>query len=188
LINLHGEFGHNDWRVHALESQFPGSTDAGAVCDLAENSTGIAFAGAPDIYGYAYTGSGGDVGDLQPPLYYAQGIFLSKVNEHINPYEFQMANDGIVAVDSQQGGLLSQDNSSLVHSPDFAKAGVTAITQSAETAGEVFKHLHLPGGGLPEIKITEPAGAPRAGVGRGQAIDRTNYTNQCEPGGPMRQQ
>jgi pimeloyl-ACP methyl ester carboxylesterase len=194
LINLHNAFPHggeND-PVAELERKM-GDFHHGAVCDLAENSPGLAIPAASNIYSFAFTGSGGATGNLTQPLRTLALLNFSNFERatHIAPYIFQEANDGIVAVNSQnhQSAVRSENYGNLVHSSPL---GITSppVTGASNIALLVFSKLDRPvstsnpfSSDIPPV-TSSLNGVPRTGIGRGATIDSANYQAQCVQPGP----
>lgn len=163
----------------------------GAVCDLAENSVAIASPGADDVEARGYTASGGPTGELLFPLSELhEGFGPTMYQQHIDPYVYTVANDAIVAQDSQQGGLPGDDDPTLIHYYNpLSAVGLEklGITRSATVAAKVFADLDSSDLGrfvpLPDVTSTT-LGAPRI-AGRGIDIDEAAYAAQCYDGGPM---
>ncbi len=190
LINVHNNFTDIPLsRLWMLEKGL-GNPHGGAVCDLAENSPAMVFPGANGVRVHAFTGGGGPLNALAGGLQTAIEWLFSdaEITEHMRPYYFADANDGIVSVASQSsGGLLpATHDATLTHSEGLGGPWVTASAQVAEA---VYQRLDVTDGfatGLPAVAGTGD-GAPAPGVGRGTPIDQANFTAQCGPGGPMLQ-
>jgi hypothetical protein len=119
-----------------------------------------------------------------------EGFTATMYQQHIYPYLYTVANDAIVAQDSQQGGLPGDDDSTLIHYHNpLSAVGLekVGITRSATVAAKVFADLDSSEVGrfLPLPAVTSTTlGAPRI-AGRGIDIDEAAYAAQCYDGGPM---
>jgi hypothetical protein len=185
-----------------------GRIDRGAVCDLAENSPALAT--LPDrapIPTLAITGTGGPAPTANAPASYYVGpsLLLGQPNfekqltdlrfpqDTVNNFRFRQPNDAIVALSSQQGGLLGSINfQDLIH---FGRAfwiigsPVPGITFSSDVANQVFQSLDGPDSGFnpntPAVTSTG-TGETRTVPGRGVTLNQQDYAAECSPGGPLK--
>jgi pimeloyl-ACP methyl ester carboxylesterase len=186
----------------------------GAVCDLAQNSTGIQGLSGDSLKAQALTGTGGPAGTATTGAPYWGGAtvfhvrsFEGALTAHtgpmgtgpfvfpqatVNAFRFREMNDAVVPLSSQQGGIGSTvnfPNDLHMHIPGIpmVQQGITDDTNAATTA---FNTLDGPVSGL-------TAGLPGEGStgngvsippvpGLGATTDAANYTAQCGAGGPMR--
>lgn len=190
IINIVDELGINHRGVQSFQNNL-GPFTRGAVCDLAEGGLGINQPATRKAKVFAYAGNGGDpTGFSGPwlPTLAAWKFLPSDRSQHINPYLFGGAeNDGIVTVDSQNGGLINAALSNEVHSDWLGGAHVTA---SQSTATAVFSGLNFANGFQDEFPMVDSNldGVPTTpNVGRTDVAnaDSANFTAQCLPGGPM---
>jgi pimeloyl-ACP methyl ester carboxylesterase len=178
-----------------------GSVKDGAVCDLSENSPALKGMGATAVPGAALNASGGTFPayrtaieniltanvctgwSLTLPPRCTSRAFLFPQNR-VDGFRFQAANDQIVGLTDQQGGVGGQNFAALIH---------TNVNTTADVATAAFGLLDgaasaLPGASFPAAQSTglgNPASPPRGVTGLGAAQDQADYTSQCGPGGSM---
>jgi pimeloyl-ACP methyl ester carboxylesterase len=187
-------------RVNVIGA-FVGSVTQGAVCDLSENSPGLQGMGATSIPGAALNASGGTFPSYESriesvlttsvctgwsltlPPRCTSHAFLFPQNR-VDGFRFQAANDQIVGLTDQQGGVGGQNFPTLIH---------TNVNSSSAVANAAFNLLDgvasaLPGMSFPAAASTglgNPASPPRGVNGLGATQDQADYTSQCGVGGPM---
>jgi len=176
----------------------------GAVCDLAENSPALqGLFQATNLASQVISGIGGPPGAQNAPgLYWAPleaaltlpaclpqfvppfivcppGAYLFP-QDIVDGFRFRQANDAIVALTSQQGGLLGNTFANLIH---------TDVTTSQAVVTEVFALLDGSDSGfsssLPPVS-SDGLGDPLTVPGRGSGLDQQDFSEQCSPGGPMK--
>ena len=190
-------------RVDAI-GDIIGSVTQGAVCDLAENSPALQGLSATAVPGSALNASGGPF-----PLYRTaiENLLTANVctgwsfstfppqctsraflfpQDRVNGFRFQAANDQIVGLIDQQGGVGGQNFSTLIH---------TSVNAAPNVATAAFALLDGPASGLaatsfPAAQSTglgNPAAPPRGVTGLNPAQDRIDYSSQCAASGAMNQ-
>lgn len=178
-----------------------GSVKQGAVCDLAENSPALQGLGATAVPGSAITATGGTFPayrtaienaltanvctswSLTLPPHCTGHAYLFPQNR-VNGFRFQQANDQIVGLTDQQGGLGGANFAALVHTNVNGTPGV-ATTAFGLLDGPASA---LAGAGFPAAQsngLGNPAAPPRGVPGLGAAADQADYAAQCGAGGPM---
>jgi len=190
-----------------------GSMTQGAVCDLAQNSTGLqGLNGATSLTAQFFTGTGGPAGTPTSPALYWGGATFAGFSSFesaltartfpvfgafifpqatVNAFRFREMNDAVVPLSSQQGGLTGTISYPDLHMHIPAIPGVTrGITDDTTAATTAFNTLDGPVTGLstplPGVG-SSGTGVPIPPVpGLGAATDAANYTAQCGAGGPMR--
>ncbi len=190
-----------------------GSITQGAVCDLAQNSTGLQLLNsATNLPAQFLTGSGGPAGTAATPALYWGGATFAGFSSFesaltartfpvfgsfifpqatVNAFRFREMNDAVVPLSSQQGGLSGTVNYPDLHMHIPAIPGVTrGITDDPAASTMAFNTLDGPATGL--TKPLPGVGSTGNGVsippvpGLGAATDAANYTAQCTGSGPMR--
>jgi pimeloyl-ACP methyl ester carboxylesterase len=166
----------------------------GAICDLAENSPALeGLSSGTNLPSQVITATGGPAGTPRGGLYYplfekaltAQYCFpLSLLTcllttgyifpqDIVNDFRFRQANDTIVPVSSQQGGLAGTNFPNYIH---------TNVTGGQDVAFNAFTLLDSPGSsfiaGLPAVP-SNGLGNPLTVPGRGTALDQADYKSQC---------
>lgn len=194
----------------------------GAVCDMAENSTALlgltaGSAGRSQVI----TSTGGPAGSPTAPADYWPGLgriglnsfeaaltktrcvernslFVCTRREAVFPqnvvdaFRFREANDAIVPVSSQRGGLSGTNFPNLIHfgADKFGVQVVDGVTFSQDVADRVFQLLDGPLSGLAASfpgALSNGTGGPRPPVpGRGNGLDQQDFANQCQAGGPLK--
>jgi pimeloyl-ACP methyl ester carboxylesterase len=178
-----------------------GSVTQGAVCDLSENSPGLQGVNATSVGGAALNASGGPFTayrtaieniltanvctgwSLTLPPHCTSHAFLFPQNR-VNGFRFQAANDQIVGLIDQQGGVGGQNFATLIH---------TNVNSTPSVSTAAFGLLDGPASGLagasfPAAQSTglgAPAAPPRGVNGLGATQDQADYTSQCGAGGSM---
>lgn len=178
-----------------------GSVTQGAVCDLSENSPALQGMTATSVGGAAMNASGGTFPTYRseietiltanvctgwsltlPPVCTSRAYLFPQ--NRVNGFRFQAANDQIVGLIDQQGGIGGQNFPALIH---------TNVNSTPAVATSAFSLLDGPAGGLagasfPAAQSTglgNPASPPRGVIGLGATQDQSDYTAQCAPGAPM---
>jgi hypothetical protein len=109
----------------------------------------------------------------------------------VNNFRFRQANDTIVALADQQGGLTG------INFPDVIHAGGTLLgwnavvgcLNSSEMAERAYALLDGPTSGFENTFPGTPSsgdGIPTTVPGQGAAQDQQDYADQCAPGGPLK--
>lgn len=215
---------HNGTALEAryLETTVTGLTGGnmlqGAVCDLAENSTGLQSLGSTALRSQAISGTGGPAGTVANPAPYWGGATLFGLNSFesaltrtycaqfvgrgsclrrefhlpqnvVDAYRFREANDAVVSLTSQRGGLAGIDFPAYLHFHIPGIPGVTrGITDGEDVATRTFGLFDGPESGLAASFPAVPSngsGAPRPPV-PGIAAAAAAFSAQCSPGGPMK--
>jgi len=178
-----------------------GSVTQGSVCDLAENSPALQGLGFTAVLGSALNASGGTFPAYRTaienvltanictgwsftlPPHCTSRAFLFPQNR-VDGFRFQAANDQIVGLTDQEGGVGGQNFPTLVH---------TNVNSSSDVAVAAFSLLDGPASGLSAISfpaaqstgLGNPASPPRGVTGLGASEDQSDYKSQCSAGGPM---
>jgi len=203
--------------VHSLVGANDDVTN-GAVCDLAENSQGLTPLASPtSLTAQVITATGG------PPVPKFFGGVLGNGNFEgeltkcvkrnllfqcvqflynqttVNDFRFAQANDAIVPLCSQQGGVnrssCPRGGSAGINFPDLIhfgaeKWGITAVsgvTNTQAVATQVFSLLDGPKSGFASSVPGLAANGTGTAVttpGLGASKDASNFTNQCKTGSP----
>jgi pimeloyl-ACP methyl ester carboxylesterase len=199
----------------------------GAVCDLAENSPGLEpLTSATNVMSQIVTATGGPTGSFWNgvgPLHLGsfenaltktrclkrnllhQCIESQPVFDQttVNAYRFTHANDAIIALCAQQGGL---GGACTLAGPDSVAPGsinftdlihfgadilffqaVAGVTNTSEVSDAVFPLLDGPdsgfAGSIPGM-ASNGSGLPITVAGRGAKLDGPAYASQCISGSP----
>jgi triacylglycerol esterase/lipase EstA (alpha/beta hydrolase family) len=194
----------------------------GAVCDLNENSPGLQALMPTSIDSQIITATGGPIGsfwngvgsfhlhsfekELTKTECIKRNIFFVCVQEQpvydqnvLKVFRFSRANDAIVPLCSQQGGVLGTtcpgggtagfNFGNLIHfgADKFGFSLVGGINNTAAVATRAFALLDGPPGALatsiPGV-ASNGSGSPVTVSGQGPLIDRANFNNQCLAGAP----
>jgi pimeloyl-ACP methyl ester carboxylesterase len=192
-----------------------GSITQGAVCDLNQNSSGLALInGGTSLTAQALTGTAGPPGTATTPALYWGGAtgFGAKSFESaltartfpvfgafifpqatVNAFRFREMNDAVVPLSSQQGkmtGTVNFPNDLHMHIPGipFVTRGITDDSAAATTA---FNTLDGPASGLnasiPGVGSSSNGVSIAPVPGLGAATDAANFAAQCGAGKPMKQ-
>jgi pimeloyl-ACP methyl ester carboxylesterase len=200
-----------------------GDMTQGAVCDLSENSPALAvLSSSPtQIPSQVITGTRGPSGSPGSPALFWGGFLglhsfeaaltaTRNTNQlgpnyvfpqsWVNAYRFIQANDSIVSLLSQQGGIGAGYSYNLLHAGFFIFGGlitlVPSVTNQSNVEQQVMALLSGPpsgfvpsfppvpsdGGGGPLTAAQSPLEPP--GIGGG--VDQANYAAQCSPGGVLK--
>jgi pimeloyl-ACP methyl ester carboxylesterase len=194
----------------------------GSVCDLAENSEGLAALSPTALDSQVITATGGEPGtptggkffggkfgngnfegeltncEKKSPPIIGTCVLFTYDQTTVNAFRFRQANDAIVALCSQQGGMNGSscpaggsagiNFTSLLHF-GASKYGITVhgVTNTQDVATLVFKLLDGPKGGfsspLPGLS-SSGTGSPVTVPGIGTVADAKNFTSQCKTGTP----
>ena len=195
----------------------------GAVCDLNENSTGLQALSSTPIDSQVITATGGPIGSFWNgvgPLHlhsFEQELTKTQCLKRIlfvctqeqpvydqtvvNEFRFSRANDAIVPLCSEQGGVLSTscpaggaagiNFPSLIHfgADVFGFSLVAGVSNSSAVATQAFGLLDGPLSGLvtsiPGLS-SNGTGVPITVSGQSPPIDHANFASQCAGGGPMK--
>jgi len=222
IIALHTQ---NPKAIEASVSKLVGA-DAfvtnGAVCDLAENSAGLMALSPTPLFSQVVTATGGPPGTPTGGPFY--GGKLGKANFEkeltnceqrtfpvvgtctkytydqttVNDFRFRQANDAIVPLCSQQGGLNGSscpageapriNFTTLLHF-GASKYGITVqgVTNTQDVSTLVLKLLDGPQSGfsspLPGL-LSNGTGAAVTVPGLGASQDAANFSSQCLTGTP----
>jgi pimeloyl-ACP methyl ester carboxylesterase len=196
-----------------------GGVTQGAVCDLSENSLGLAgLDSSTPLTGMVVTATNGPPGSPTSPALYWGGFLGSHSFEAaltkqtcvqsglfgckqygpyvfpqatVNGFRFRQANDTVVGLSSQQGGITGGTNyPNLIHS-GFRWAGinfVAAVNNNSGVATQVYTLLDQSNSSFvtsfPSVN-SFGTGAPVTVPGRGNGLDVQDWAAQCGPGGPM---
>jgi pimeloyl-ACP methyl ester carboxylesterase len=194
----------------------------GAVCDLNENSVGLQALTLTKIDSQVITATGGPIrsfwngvgafhlhsfeAELTKKQCLKRNILFMCVQEQpvydqtvVDDFRFSRANDAIVPLCSQQGGVLNTtcpnggaagfNFGTLIHfgADVFGFSLVDGVNNTAAVATRAFALLDGPRSGL----VTSIPGVPSNGTGipitvSGQSppIDHANFNNQCVAGAP----
>ena len=190
-----------------------GSMIQGAVCDLAQNSSGLQLMNsATNIPGQFFTGTGGPAGTATTPAKYWGGATFAGFSSFesaltarqypiigpfifpqatVDAFRFREMNDAVVPLSSQQGGLTGTTSFPDLHMHIPSIPGVTrGITDDDNAAHMAFNTLDGPSTGLsnplPGVGSTGNGVSISPVPGLGATTDAANYTSQCGAGGPMR--
>ncbi len=204
LISLH--------QVRSIPTYFLvrpiGDMTKGAVCDLAENSPALQSLVATTVPSVAVTATGGPtpsyLAGFEQALTFNQCLGVSIAGacigarvfvfpqDRVNGFRFTQANDAIVGLTDQQGGLTSGPNySSLLHFgfDIFGFSIIGGVTNTSAVAGSVFTLLDGPTGsfasGFPSAPSTG-LGNPFTVAGLNSTTDTADYKAQCVAGGPLK--
>jgi hypothetical protein len=198
----------------------------GAVCDLNENSGGLQDFTKTDLYSQVITATGGPfpmfwngaLGGVHANSFEAELTRTECVKRNIffvctetrpvydqsvvDDFRFSRANDAIVPLCSQQGGVLGTScpagGSAGVNYPNLIHFGadkwgfqlVAGINNQAVVANQAFALLDGPRSALVSSIPGLPSngtGVPVNVLGISPPADHANYIAQCLPGGPMKQ-
>jgi len=173
-----------------------GSITKGAVCDLAENSPALAGLSATSVPSAAVTATGGPQppafrSDLESAVTYTycdhwtftplphcdHHSFVFPQNR-VNGFRFTEANDEVVGLTDQQGGVTT--------GPTFGSVTHTTVNKNSTVANAVFSLLDGSMGfvSFPAAR-SNGQGNPSTVPGTGAAMDKADYLAQCGPGGPL---
>lgn len=223
LVSLHNVDAKTATKVEStVRTLTGGSLTQGAVCDLAENSAGLAaLNGGTSLRSQVITATGGPAGTASAPAPYWGGatVFGAKSFENaltetyctewtvlpgpepvpvcvreefyfpqtlVDAFRFREANDAVVSLSSQQGGLAGINFAEYIHfhipAIPFVQRG---ITDGANVATRAEQLLHGDDSGL--ASSLPGVGSSGDGVLRtvGTATQAADYAAQCGAGGPM---
>ncbi len=204
MINLTGSTGQS------------GRVTNGAICDLAENSAGLSQLSGNVPMAHAYTSTGGPAGTPANPALFLEfrgitffeetltktrciarnliGFCKQSINVYpqavVDAFRFRQANDGIVPLTSQLGGLTG---SPTTNNPNFIHFGAsffgTALTEDKAAAQTVRGILDAETSSN-QLATLQPVqsmrnGAPLTVPGRQGTTDIDAYATQCATGGVM---
>lgn len=166
----------------------------GAICDLAENSPALeGLSSGTPLPSQVITATGGPAGTPTGGPYWsylenaltAQYCFPVSVltclptplyifpQDIVNEFRFRQANDTIVPLSSQQGGLAGINFMNYIH---------INITGGQDVVNNVFSLLDGPSSsfiaGMPGVP-SNGLGNPLTVPGRGTALDQADYSSQC---------
>lgn len=210
LVSLHNVDAATAARVETTVNGLTGGDMlAGAVCDLSENSPALAqLAGGTALRAQAISASGGPGGTPQAPARYWGGVWglksfegaltdtycvryfgpfcqeraFSFPQDRVDAFRFQEANDAVVSVTSQGGGLAGINFADPIH----FKAVGRGVTESDAVTTRVHTLLDDADSAFAASLPAVPAdgsGVPRVG---GTPTDAADYAAQCATGGPMK--
>jgi len=203
--------------VHSLVGATASVTN-GSVCDLSENSQGLVPLATPtNLLSQVITATGGPAGTPTSPAKFfggrgpLGGDFEAELTKclarslltctqylydqtTIDAFRFRQANDAIVPLCSQQGGVSGTscpaggtagiNFTDLLH---FVATTFTGVTNSTDVAKLAFSLLDGPTGGfvssIPGL-ASNGTGAAVTTPGLGAARDAHNFTSQCLTGSP----
>jgi pimeloyl-ACP methyl ester carboxylesterase len=164
----------------------------GAVCDLAENSPALEGVTATSLPSQTITATGGPAGTPTGGPYSAviETLLTSQVclvgsfpfclvsayvfpQDVVNGFRFRQANDTIVPLSSQQGGLAGLNYSNYIH---------TSVNTANDVANQTFTLLDgqasVFSSSLPAVS-SNGLGNPLTVPGRGVTLDQADYASQC---------
>lgn len=187
-----------------LLGRVAGDITQGAVCDLAENSPALQGLASTQLPSRAITGTGGPFPSYLIGFEQAltsnvcvlsiAGVCLARAyvfpQDRVNGFRFSAANDGIVGLASQQGGLNSGPSYSLLHFGlnVWGFSLVSGVTNTSGVASDAFSLLDGPSSSFPSgfaASSSTGSGTPFSVVGLNATTDASDYKNQCLGGGPM---
>ncbi|MDE2503651.1 MAG: alpha/beta fold hydrolase [Burkholderiales bacterium] len=204
LANLIVSMSANSAVFRAIGYLLPGVRNAfggtpvfnqGAVCDLAENSPALtALAGGTNLPAQVISATGGAPGAPSGGAYMTPlevmldapctSLFCSYIpylfpQDVANGYRFRQANDQIVSLSSETGGLGGINFANYVH---------TSVTGGSDVAATTYALLDGPAGGfassLPGV-TSNGLGNPLTVPGVGVARDQSDYAAECGSAGPL---
>jgi PGAP1-like protein len=201
-----------------------GNVAGGAVCDLAENSTGLRLpelGAGTALRSQVYSATGGPAGTPAAPAQFfggrlGRGNFEGALTERrcsrtllgicterlgpflfpqatVNAFRFIQANDTVVPLVSQLGGLAAAGANfpTVIHSGGSGLGGLVVVDGMTNTRAVATAAFVLLDGadtgfatsltGISSTGTGEPSTVP----GRGAALDRADYASQCGAGGPL---
>lgn len=222
LVTLHNS---KPTQIEASVHNLVGATAEvvnGAVCDLNENSVGLQKLSTTNIDSQVITATGGPVGsfwdgvgalhlhsferELTKTECIKRNILFKCTQERavydqnvVRVFRFSRANDAIVPLCSQQGGVMSTtcpaggtagfNFGNLIHfgADVFGFSVVDGVNNTAAVATQAFQLLDGPRNGLvPSIPgiPSNGTGMPITVSGQGPPKDSANFNNQCVAGLP----